>query len=236
MLEFKDNPRELMRSLDRFLSIYFGDWTPSTHRERQVEYKPNLDEIAAWNIPQPLKDLYSFIGKFQGQSGFLESNQDSLIINPGNFALGGKLYIVAERSGSWTCCTEFEGEDPPVWTEDRGWQADAPKWKLVNRSLSQFLVGFCLKEAIMASRYRQKIGSFHTSIPSAKVIAAIENRDCDVSLLWQDTWIWEAMYDEPEYIVRFYSVEEAILFDGSHCATNYKNAERLICSLQSEFE
>ena len=71
MQEFKDNPRELMRALDRFLSVYFGD--------RQVEYRPNLDETDAWNLPQPLKDIYSFISKFQGQHGFLDSNQDSLL-------------------------------------------------------------------------------------------------------------------------------------------------------------
>ena len=54
MLKYKDNPRELMQALDRFLSVYFSD--------RQVEYKRELDRIAAWNIPQPLKDIYSFIG------------------------------------------------------------------------------------------------------------------------------------------------------------------------------
>lgn len=229
MLEYKDNPRELMQALDRFLSVYFGDF--------QVEYKPNLDEIAAWNIPQSLKDLYSFIGKFQGQSGFLESNQNSLIVNSGNITFGGKLYIVAEHSGCWGSYTETEGEDPPVWTEDYDWQEDAPKWKLVNQSLSQFLVAFCLEETIMASRYRQKIGSYNTKVAANKVITAIGDRGYDVSLLWQDRWIWQAMYDEPMSIASsFFSVEDAILFNGYYCATNYKNAERLINSIQAEFK
>jgi|GEM_PF-3067753 len=227
MLKYKDNPRELMQALDRFLSVYFGD--------RQVEYKPELDRIAAWNIPQPLKDIYSFIGKFRGQSGFLVSNQDSLIINSGNVAFGGKLYIADEHSGCWICCTEFEGEDPPVWTQGYGWQEDSPKWKLVHKSLSQFLVSFCLEEAMMASQYRQKIGGFQANIPSEDVISAIE-KGYDVSLLWQDYWVWQAMFDRPISIIPFFTIEDAILFDGSYCATNYKNADRLITSIQSEFK
>lgn len=51
MLEFKDNPQELMLALDRFLSIYYGD--------RQVKFKPNLEEIAASRIPETLKYFYS---------------------------------------------------------------------------------------------------------------------------------------------------------------------------------
>ena len=217
-----------MQALDRFLSVYFND--------DRVEYKPDLDKIAGWNIPQSLKDIYSFIGKFQGQSGFLCSNQDSLIINPGDSSFGGKLYIVAEHSGCWTCCTEFEGEDPPVWTEDYGWKDDSPKWKLVHKSLSQFLVAFCLEEAIMASKYRSKIGGFYSNISSEKIITAINNKGYDVFLLWQDCHIWHAMSDRPISVDRFFIVEDAILFDGYQCTTNYKNANRLITSIQAEFK
>ena len=84
MLEFKDNPRELMQALDRFLSVYFGDC--------QVENQLALDEIASWNIPEPLKDLYSFIGKYSVR-GIAFGKQDSLMIYSKKISCTEKPYI-----------------------------------------------------------------------------------------------------------------------------------------------
>lgn len=134
MLEFKDNPQKLMMELDRFLSTFYGD--------RKIQYNPDLNKIAARKMPQPLKDLYSFVGKYPGKHGILHT-QDTLFFYPGIFK--GKLCIVGENQGVWSCGTEVEGDDPPVylinWTTEKKDDAD---WRCVCNSLSEFLITFCL--------------------------------------------------------------------------------------------
>lgn len=109
MLQHKDDPQSLMLALDRFLSDYYGD--------RQLKYKPNLQEIAARRIPESLKYFYSFVEKYPGKHGILDT-QDGLIFNSGEYVYKGKLPIVNEYTGCWQCVTETEGIDPPVWIED----------------------------------------------------------------------------------------------------------------------
>jgi len=230
MLEFKDSPRELMQALDRFLSVYYGD--------RQVEYKPDLDEIASWNIPQTLKDLYSFVGKYPGEHGIL-STQDSLYVNSGRYKkYGGKIIIVSESNGCWECYTDTEGKDPPVWTMDYGWKEDSPKWKLVNNSLSQFLVTFCLIEASLASKYNRGATNNWSSCNKKpdKILADINERGHDAYLLWQGDCFENVIYDD-EYRKNkiyapdsFYSIEDAILIYWG-CTTNYQNADRFLSSI-----
>ena len=219
MLEFKDNPRELMQALDRFLSVYFGD--------RQVENQLDLDEIASWNIPQTLKDVYSFIGKYLNKDGTF-GKQDTLIINSGKGkTYGGKIVIVGQNQGCWNCFTETEGKDPSVWTEDYGWKDDSLKWKLVDNSLSQFLTTFCMQEAIFISKYCYS-GNFKTVIPILKL------QGYEVST-WQGKYVWEDYFNDREGIYYFHLIEDAILISSDGwCGTNYKNANRLLTSLEPE--
>ena len=58
MLEFKDNPQELMSALDRFLSNYYG--------ELQKKFQRDLKEISDWKIPSSLKYFYGFAEKYPG--------------------------------------------------------------------------------------------------------------------------------------------------------------------------
>lgn len=216
MLKFKDSPHELMQALERFLSVYFGD--------RQVENQIDTDEIAGWNIPQPLKDLYSFVGKYPGKQGIL-SSQDVLYINSGQGkTYGGKIIVVGENNGCWSCFTDTEGEDPPVWTENYGWKDDSPKWKLVNDSLSQFLITFCLQEAIFASKYLYR-GNFKVLVPTLKL------QGYEVTT-WQGRYLWEGYFEDREGITDFHMIEDAVLISSDGwCGTNYKNANRLLTSL-----
>jgi len=225
MLEFKDNPKKLMRELDRFLSIYYGDL--------QLEYKPDLDELASWKIPQPLKDLYTFAGKYPGKYGIFDT-QDSLKINSGEDTYGGKVLIVDENQGCWSCYTETEGNDPPVWTEHYGWKKDSPKWKLVNNSLSQFLVTFCLREALYASTYHFR---FEEKIEDT--VSKIRKQEYEVILLWQGIY-----YPVEDHVMSesnsFYLIEDSILvqdmWNSALCGTNYKNANKLLSLIKSELE
>ena len=225
MLKFKDNPKRLMLELDRFLSVFYGD--------RQVEYKPDLDEISVWNIPQVLKDLYLFAGKYPGKHGTLNT-QDGLIIHSGKTTYQGKILIVSEYQGCWHCFTETEGEDPPVWTEDYGWKDDSPRWKLANNSLSQFLVTFCLREALFASTYSSR---FQGKIEDT--VSNIGKQGYEVVLLWQGKYLPVEDYVMPQ-TDSFYLIEDSILvrdtWNSSWCGTNYKNADRLLNLIQSELK
>ena len=234
MLEYKDNPRELMLALDRFLSVYFGD--------RQVEYKPNLNEIANSETPVSLKYFYSFVGKYPGRHGTPLSTQDGLVINLRKVLFKNKLVIVDENQGVWCCGTEVDGNDPPVWVEDDDYGKEKfgfATWKLVSNSLSQFLVTFCLREAIFASKYQQRIGSFYSKVESEEILAVIRQQGYETSLLWQGHYVSNSIWDTAKSgtpdVSNFYVVEDAILIWGDGCATNYKNADRLLTSIQSEF-
>ena len=222
MLEFKNDPKKLMMELDRFLSIYYGD--------RQVEYKPNLNEIAVQKIPQPLKDLYSFVGKYPGKHGTLHT-QDTLFFYPGIFK--EKLCIVGENQGVWSCGTEVEGDDPPVylinWTTEKKNDAN---WEYVCGSLSEFLVSFCLREAFFASTYRSV---FKGRIENT--VSNIRKQDYEVILLWQGKYSQIKDYVVPQ-IDSFYLIEDSILlwdmWNSCWWGTNYKNADRAMNLIQSE--
>lgn len=219
-----------MQALDRFLSVYFGD--------RQIEYKPDLNKIASYNIPQPLKDIYSFIGKYSNRQGTF-GQQDTLTISSrhNTYTHKGELAIVYEYAGVWTCFTETQGEDPPVWIKERRWYDGYPQRRFVHDSLSQFLVAFCLQEAFIDSKYSQQIGNCSAKIKSEEILTAIEQEGYDVSLLWQGYYMSNAVWDKkPSISHSYYVVEDAILIWGSSCATNYKNANRLITSIQSRFK
>lgn len=223
MLEFKDDPQKLIVALEEFLSVYYAD--------RQLEYQRELDEILSGNIPKPLKYLYPFIEKYFGKHGNL-CKQDSLRINSVKKTYGGKTLIVSENSGCWHCFTETEGEDPPVWTEDYGWKDDFPKWKLVNNSLSQFLVTFCLREALFNSVY-----SYRIKKKMKNVLSEFKKQKYETVLLWQGKYFPVEDYVMPQTDY-FYLIEDSILvwdmWNSSWCGTNYKNADRLLSLIQSE--
>ena len=234
MLQFKDDPKELMLALDRFLSIYYGD--------RQVEFKPNLQEIAARRIPTSLKHFYSFAEKYPGEHGTL-TTQDGLYLQKGESTYKNKLLIVGENQGCWSCGTEIDGEDPPVWVEDGDYGQEKfgfATWRLVCNSLSQFLVTFSLQEALFASEYLGNTSTCRSMNPKAnleKLLSALEKQGYEVNLLWQGKYAWDVIFEE-EYnkiipLNYFYSVEDAILiWNNGWYGTNYKNADRLLSSIE----
>ena len=230
MLQFKDDPKELMLALDRFLSIYYGD--------RQVEFEPNLREIAARRIPTSLKYFYSFVEKYPGKRGAL-TTQDVLYLQRDKCTHKNKLLIVGENQGCWCCGTEIDGENPPVWVEDDDYGKEKfgfATWRLVCNSLSQFLVTFSLQETLFASKYIKYIGNFNQKANLEKLLSALERQGYEVNLLWQGKYAWDVIHKE-EYKTTsfnyFYSVEDAILiWNNGWYGTNYKNADRLLSSIE----
>ena len=221
MLKFKDDPQKLIIALEEFLFVYYAD--------RKLEYQRDIDEILSWNIPKPLKYLYSFIEKYFGPYGNL-CKQDSLIINSGEKTYGGKILISSENNGCWNLFTETEGKDPPVWTEDYGWKDESPKWTIANSSLSQFLVTFCLREALLNSIYSS---IFDRNIDNT--LTEFKNQGYEIVLLWQGKYRQVEDYVMPQ-IDSFYLIEDSILlwdqWNRCRCGTNYKNADIVLSSIK----
>ncbi|VEP14310.1 hypothetical protein H1P_2620001 [Hyella patelloides LEGE 07179] len=209
-LNTKNNPRELMESLDLFLSSFFG--------ERQVEYKPNLEALAARKIPLPLKYLYSFIGKYPGEHGDYLYTQDSLLNISTDEVILGKRPFLGENQGVWHCATEVEGNDPPVWIDpDRD-----TAWEYVCDSLAEFLVTYCLREAVVGSLYHLHLGN-----NIEEIISTVKQKDLEITLLWQGIYACDINWQQRYALNSFYLVEDSILIWNGWCGTNYKNAERL---------
>ena len=221
MLQFKDDPKELMLALDRFLSIYYGDC--------QVEFKPNLQEIAAWQIPDSLKYFYSFAEKYPGINDF----QDGLFLNRGQDTDRGKLCIYRSlyRNYFTVCYTTVNGTDPPVWIEQLI-EYEKLTSKLVCDSLSQFLVTTSLQQVLFSSKYFYDFIKIDRDINLNNLLSAIKEQKYKVSLLWQSNHFWNFFLNRMPRTISFYSVVDAILIcSNGFCATNYKNADRLLSSI-----
>ncbi len=221
MLQFKDDPKELMLALDRFLSIYYGD--------RQVESKRKFAEIAAWQIPDSLKYFYSFAKKYPGIIDF----QDGLFLNQGQDTNGGKFYIYRSlyRRYFTQCYTTINGTDPPVWIEQLIEYKKLTS-KLVGDSLSQFLVTISLKQVLFSTEYIYNFIKIDRGVNLNDLLSAIKEQDCNVSLLWRSNHFWNVFFNRMPRTIYFYSVEDAILIcSNGFCATNYKNADRLLSSI-----
>lgn len=220
MLEFKDDPQKLMAALEEFLSVYYAD--------RKIEYRRDINEIESWNIPEPLKYLYSFIEKYLGQRANF-CKQDGLYINSGKKTYEGKILIVGENQGCWHCYTDTEGEDPPVWTEDY-LKEHHSKLTVTNSSLSQFLTTFCLREILLSSIY-----CYNLKVKIDNAVAEMKKQGYETVLLWQGKYR-QREYDVVPQLDSFYLVEDSILLgDSCWCGTNYKNANRILASIELEY-
>lgn len=108
-------------------------------------------------------------------------------------------------------------------------------WRLVCNSLSQFLVTFSLQEALFASKYMRICQSINSEANLEKLLFAFEKQGYEVNLLWQGKYAWDVIH-EKEYkttLNYFYAVEDTILiWNNNWCGTNYKNADRLLSSIE----
>lgn len=108
------------------------------------ETEPDFDVAAleAMAIPEPLKRLWRRAGFWRNA---FESNQDAIWSPSKGDGLDdlGRLRFAWENQGNWSCVTEPEGEDPPVWSDASG------EWQKVNDSLADFLLTAGLYALVM---------------------------------------------------------------------------------------
>lgn len=214
MLNHKNNPQDLMLSLDEFLTMFWGDY--------KVEVLPGSEIAISNKLPLPLQYLYSFVEKYPSpRNGRFFNTQDGLYINNTGKKCEGKILIVGENQGVWHCGTELVEDkvDPPVWVLEN---EDDASWELVYDSLSQFLVTFILQESILGSKYLYNFD-----------LEKLCNSDLEIVTLWYGTYAWNTFSkkytnNREERIEKFYLIEDSILCWSGWCGTNYNNASKLL--------
>jgi hypothetical protein len=141
-----------MEELEKFIVFWFGP----RHEECGV---PGF-VLDGYQLPNPLRSLYSFAGRWKRPHPHVEEDVEIFSIEDHLQPLDrleqtpdGKLIFLDENSGNWKCATLPEGDDPPVWVEAVFNNYGQGNWGLVTESLSQFLVTFCLKELLFGSKF-----------------------------------------------------------------------------------
>jgi hypothetical protein len=156
------------RYLQSRLEAFIDHW----HGYRKPWFGIAADKIAQTQLPQPLAWLYGYAGEWQGRHYWdtLLGNQDCLIHFEDLSIRDGKLVFVNENQGVWQVGTETDGEDPPVWVS-----VDDGPWRLLDDSLTQFLVTFVLHETVFGCEH---LGS------SDDVIGKLRDSQMHVAPLW----------------------------------------------------
>ena len=219
MLEFKNNPQQLMSALDDFLTLFWG--------EHKIQIPPESAIEISDKLPISLQLLYSFICQYPSpRNGRLFNIQDGLYINNDAVRCKGKFLIVGENQGVWSCGTDLVKDkvDPPVWLLGN---EEGDSWEFVCDSLSQFIVTFILRETFFGCRYEHPVQ-----------LEQLANLGLEVTTLWSGTYAgntYNRKYspNAKEWIDKFYLVEDSFLVWNlrSSCGTNYKNASKLLDSL-----
>jgi len=222
MLQFKNSPKELMSALDKFLSNYYGDL--------QIESGRDLAEIAAWKIPDSLKYFYLFAEKYPA----IIDLQTGLLVNNGEHVHHDELFIgeLLYWKTFTVVSTKIQGEDPPVWISQSKGDESQYVEKLVCNSLSQFIATFCLEQAVLGTAHFYNFANINGGIDLNYLLSAIAQQDYQIDLLWETINFWDIVHQKTPRIEYYYLVEDAILIcSNGYCATNHKNANRLIESV-----
>ena len=133
----RNNPEKLLEILEQFTKWWFF---PPHNEELGV----SPERLSLVSLPTPLRTLYSFAGEWPGGTyETIFSHQNHLLPFECLEVRDGKLVFAFENQGTWLVGTETEGDDPPVYLSD-----DGQPFKLLCDSLAQFLVTFCLYEAL----------------------------------------------------------------------------------------
>jgi hypothetical protein len=172
-----------MSGLENFLERYLGP--------RRPEYGETEEELAAIEMPDPLRRFFRFAGRWPHSAGanpfcvqdsLCELRNETYI--PPLSVLDGRLIFVMENQGVWVAATERSGEDPPVWIAEE-YENDDPNrdWCKLEKPLSHFLVSFALQEVLFGS---EVLGS------AAGALEKFESAGLDCTPLWIDgEYAWD---------------------------------------------
>ncbi len=141
-------PNKRMEELFRFVEHWYG-------KSMEV-YKTSNPPLTDIQLPTPLYCLYEFLGKWSKSESIhgdlLFCHQDCLLSLENLSYEGDKVIFASENQGNWQMATLTTGEDPPVWHNGQLEDEKEP-WTKFSDSLSNFLISFCLQEALMGAKY-----------------------------------------------------------------------------------
>ena len=204
MFNFNDKttPAELIDELERFIVFWLGP--------RQEEYGEPTESLSKLRLPEPLRRLYAFAGRWPSVTGRDEmcekygwvsifSTQD-MLLRPSRLEWtdDGKVVFIVENQGVWSLATRTAGDDAPVWidAEDVGIEK-CDEWPKANDSLASLLTTFCLQELTFGARFgvwdTELTRLFRSGLPN-------------ITPLWLNgTYVW------PECNYSFYLMDDDVL-------------------------
>jgi hypothetical protein len=190
MFDARDDPDLLLASLEEFVTWWHGTRLPW--------YGIAEGKLDQAQLPIPLRRMYAFAGEWPGgklQNVF--SHQDVLSPFEWLSIRDGKLVFVWENQGVWERGTDVEGPDPPVWV-----RVDEGPWEPLCDSLAQFLVTFCLHEAVYGCEYLAT---------GDDIIGLMRARGKHVSPLWLNGPYVDMVGDNRFAALSFYVVDGRML-------------------------
>ena len=199
MFDVPEAPEALLDSLELFLRRWLGDPMPW--------YGIAEKKLAEVRLPRPLRRLYAIAGEWPGDNPFrsLFAYQDRLVPFELLAVEEGKLVFLWENQGVWSCGTEAEGEDPPVWV-----RFDEEPWRPLGTTLAPFLVTACLHEILLGARFTGA---------AADLIDRMRAAGKQVSPLWLDG-PYVGFGEEPLRRLSFHLVDGQALLMDDWCGTN----------------
>jgi hypothetical protein len=191
-----------------YLQSRLEDFICRWHGHRKPWYGIAPEKLAMTELPQPLKWLYGFVGEWDGRYYWktLLGNQDCLLPFEELEISNGKLVFVNENQGVWQVGTETCGDDPPVWV-----RIDDGEWKLLDESLTMFLVTFVLHETVFGCRHLAS---------GEDIIAQASASGMHVAPLWLNHPYPAAIKDTGVRSTSFYAANGNYLIMDDWCATN----------------
>lgn len=113
----------------------------ATRAPGQPEFGIPRNDLAAIQMPEPLRRFYEFAGRWPGLY-----RQNRLLAPDELRHDGDKLVFYEENQVVFEWATDLEGEDPPVWFREPGADPNYGRWHAERAPLSAFLLQSLLLE------------------------------------------------------------------------------------------
>lgn len=161
------NDKNSIQSLKLFIEKWVGKWLP--------KYGMLENEVPDF-LPQPLREIYLYAGKWPNprlDAGlYLFQGQDILMDVENLERKNGRVFFLMENQSNWTCEVEEYNNESPIYCDAAEiWDENASGHEIVCKSLSHFLVTFCLQELVLSSNY---VGTVDNNIKIQEIIKSSE--------------------------------------------------------------
>jgi hypothetical protein len=194
-----------------------------------LEYGLSEDEVPNY-LPNPLREVYLFAGNWvqqrendnknfmQGKQPRIFQEQDCLLGIENLKRKNGRITFLIENQGTWTCEVDENNDESPVYCDSlEVYDSYLEGHQIICKSLSHFLVTFCLQELVMGSKY---VGIIEAESEEELVKS-------DLQALWLNGFY---VFKEPTH--SFYICDNRLLimkvYGEFWCACNEENALSLL--------